>query len=302
MRLLINITCALLLTANFCSAQYQDKSSAVGVVGGYYMTNLWNKDDAKADQRLHVVQTLSYTTGVDYIGWLNNNFGIGLQALWANKGQDYSGFDTLTKTTFKYKTTLPYAQVNALVYYRSYNRYNPQQKFRFISYFGPYVGYNYAFRDQAEAFNEKGELIFGSYYDQDGLKDIKNDTVQAKFNKTIYKNLDFGFVFAPGFEWMVGPSTALTFNVRADIGASEVENKTNIQLKTDAPPYAKDFRPWDNLYAKYNPLTVEDLPAVIPDENLQYLKRAKTTNFTLGAWLGLRIYGSPRYFKETKKQ
>jgi hypothetical protein len=302
MRLFIKITCALLLSANFCSAQYQDRGSAFGIIGGYYMSNLWNKDDVKADQRLDIVQTLNYAAGVDYVSWLNNNFGIGMQALWANKGQEYKGYDTLTKSTLKFKTTLPYAQVNALIYYRSYNRYNPAQKFRFVSYFGPYVGYNYAFRDQADVYNDKGELLFSTYFDAGGAKNAKNDTVMAKFNKALYKNLDFGFIFAPGFEWMIGPSTALTFSIRADIGAAEVENKANLELVTNAPPYTKEYRPWDNLYAKYTPNTAFDVPSIIPAENLQYLKRAKTTNLSLGAWLGLRIYGSPRYFRAPKKQ
>jgi hypothetical protein len=220
----------------------------------------------------------------------------------ANKGQEYKGFDTLSKSTFKFKTALPYAQVNALVYYRSYNRYNPAQKFRFVSYFGPYVGYNYAFRDQAELYNVKGELVASSYYDASGLRDAKNDTALLKFNKALYKNLDFGFIFAPGFEWMIGPSTALTFTVRADIGAAEVENKSNLELVLNKAPFKEEYRLWDNLYAKYTPYTAADIPTTIPAENLQYLKRAKTTNLSMGAWLGLRIYGSPRYAKATKKQ
>jgi hypothetical protein len=301
MKLVIAIASLLfLMPITHCSAQGQDRGSAFGIVGGYYMSNLWNKDDVNADQRLDIVQTLNYAAGVDYVSWLNNNFGIGLQALWANKGQAYSGYDTLTKYTLKYATTLPYAQLNATVHYRSFNRYNPTQRFRFESYFGPYVGYNATYKDLTQIYNTKGELVFSYVYDQTGLKDAVKDTSVAKFNKTIYNTLDFGFVIAPGFEWMIGPSTALTLHVRADIGAADVENKTNQQRVITAPPYSQEYRHWDNLYAKYVGNTIFDVPATIPSENLQYLKRAKTTNLTMGAWLGLRIYGSPRYAKGGK--
>jgi hypothetical protein len=280
----------------FCTVD-RAQSQAFGLTGGYYMTNLWNVDDANADQRLDFVSTLKYGGGVEYLGWVNKNFGVGLQAQYLMKGQDYTSFDTINKLTTKFATTLNYAQISLLAYHRSYNRYKPEARFRFVSFFGPYFGFLPMYRDQAQVFDATGKQIAYGYYDNRGYNLGANDSNILKLKGQLYKNYDVGFVVAPGFEVMLSPKMALTFNVRADFGARSIENKTNLRKVLDVPPYEAPYYFWNDLYAKYSTNPTSPLPP----EVTQYNERARTTTFTAGAFLGLRFYTQPAYFKSGKR-
>jgi hypothetical protein len=272
---------------------YAQKASAFGLTGGYYTSSLWNEDDAKADQRLDMLSTLKYGYGVEYMGWVNRNIGVGIQGQYLMKGQNYQSFDTLSKITGKYSSNLNFAQVSLLVYHRSFNRYNPEARFRFVSYFGPYFAFLPNYREDIALYDANNKLIGATYYDNTGLKRATADTSIVKLRGQLYKNYDIGFVVAPGFECMISPQMALTFNVRADFGARLIENRKNLRQVTDTPPYEVPFFFWNDLYAKYNTAP----PSPLPAEVTQYNERARTTTFTAGAFLGLRFYASPMYAK-----
>jgi hypothetical protein len=279
------------IICTFAKIYAQDGNSS-GIFASYFMSTLNNQDDAKADSRMDFATTFRYAGGYDKIWWANKNFGTGMQIGYATTGQDYVGFtDTIAKTTYKGSTTLNYAKLAFFVYHRSFNRYKPEARFRFVSYFGPYVGLMPFFKDKTTFYDAAGNETYSAYYDQTGVKDGKTNVALFKLKGTIYNNYDFGFAVAPGLQFMITPKLAVGFNIRADFGLKSLENTSDLKkiLTNPNPPYEEAYYyGWDKLYAKYVPL-----PAGVTKD--PYDVRGITRNFAVGATLGLRYYAYPQY-------
>jgi hypothetical protein len=271
----------------------QDGNSS-GIYASYYMSTLNNQDDAKADSRLDFATTFRYAGGYDKVWWLNKNFGTGMQLGYATTGQEYSGLtDTVTKYNFKSSTTLNYGKIAFFVYHRSFNRYKPEARFRFVSYFGPYFGIMPFFKDKTTLYDAAGNELGSSYFDQTGVKDSKTNISIFKLKGTIYNNYDFGFAVAPGIQFMITSKLAVGLNVRADFGLKSLENTSDLKkiLTNPNPPYEEAYYyGWDKLYAKYVPLPT----GVTKDP---YDVRGITRNFAVGATLSIRYYAYPQFSK-----
>jgi hypothetical protein len=307
----ILLVLSLILVFNITS--FAQSGNATGIFGSYYMSQLANRDDVNADARLDLVTTFRWSAGIDKIWWANENFGTGMQVSYATAGQDYSGVDTFTKGSFKASTTLNYVKGAFLIYHRSHNRYNPEARFRFCSYFGPYFAFMPSYKDQYDMYDagskqvagdvktftnpitkeEKQYLVGSVYYDNSGVKDVITGRTLLKLKGTTYKNYDFGFIVAPGFQFMMTPKMALCFNIRGDFGLRGLESTSDLTqvLDNPNPPYDKArFYGWDNMYAKYWPY---------PDgyQKPTYDTRGLTKNFNVGAVLGIKIYAYRQFSK-----
>jgi hypothetical protein len=284
----ITITCLFLLLS-ISIMEAQDRMGFSGLFGTYNMNSMPNYDDKMADQRLDFVTTFKYAAGFEKATWFNSNFGIGGQASYWLSGQDYKGADTVAKTTFKASTTINYTKMGIYLYHKSFNRYNPNTRFRFVSYFGPYVAFNTGYSDNYSLFDAAGKKISEYTMIPAGAENnLDKNKVYLKLKKPIYKTFDFGFTVAPGFQIMITPKFGVGLNIRADVGATGVENTGDLRQKLDIAPYEASLVYWDGLYAKYT------VPTVAKDI---YDRRAKTYNTSFGASLSLRVYSTPQFAK-----
>ncbi len=282
---------ALLIGANSVIAQ--DKLGFTGVFGAYYISSLPNLDDKNADQRLDFVSTMKWAAGIEKATWFNDNFGIGAQASFWNAGQDYKGADTFAKTTFTGSTNITYTKLGLYLYHKSFNRYKPDARFRFLSYFGPYAALNVGYNDQQTVKNNVGVITQQTSFVPAGTQNnLDKDKLTMELKEPLYNTFDFGFTFAPGFQLMLTPKLALGFNVRADLGASNVENQRDLRKITLITPYEESYDYWNNLSSKYNSLS--SIEKVLKDN---YDRRPATFNTSYGASITLRMYSAPQFDK-----
>ncbi len=291
--LLLTIGCITFL--NISNAQMSaPRGSAKGVFASYYLSALPNVDDQNADKRLDYVTTFKFGAGIEQLKWHTNNFGTGLQASYWQNGQNYSGIlDTNTKTTYTAYTQLNYIKAAYGVHFRSYDRYNPEARFRFQCYVAPYIALNVGFSDKLFGKNTTGDTIVKYTFEPTKFVNNLNGSGNFDIKSPIYKFIDYGLIVAPGIQYMITPKWAITFGLRGDIGGSNVEFTDKNAIKNGSPS-GIDYDPWGALYAKYLPFNQYN-PAAKKDA---YDKRAGTKNFSLGAQLSVRIYSEPQYDKD----
>jgi hypothetical protein len=279
---------ALVTTAQ---AQRRQTNSVQGFSGGYYLSMLPNTDDLNADKRLDNVMTFNWGAAYERFKWTSNTFGHGWQLGYYNKGQDYSGvYDTVNKYNFTASTKMQYIKANYFIHFRSYNRYLPEQRFRFNSFLGPYAAFLLNFKDAAVVTDANNNKVGDFYFSPSGFRNNLNASSQFDVSTPIYKLYDIGFTVAPGFQYMITRKLGIAFHVRADISATNVENVKNLKRKT-SDPNQQDYYAWNNLYAKYLPYNQYN-PSLKKDE---YNVRSGTKNFTVGAFLTIRWYALPQY-------
>jgi hypothetical protein len=270
-------------------AQY---GKATGLLASFHYATMPNRDDLDADARLDYATTFRYGGGIEKLNFFANNFGTGFQLNFWQAGQNYTGIaDTFSKSTFKAATTLSYAKGSFLIHYRSWNRYNPQTRFRFTSYLGPYVSALVTFKDKIDLFDAAGNDIGGYSFTPLGKRGKTNSLADVDLKSPIYKFVDYGFIVAPGIQYMLTKKFALAFHIRADISAVNVEATGNLTQKVANPPYEKDFDLWGNLYAKYLPYDQYQPGLKKP----LYDERSTTKNLTIGAQLTARWYVNEQY-------
>jgi hypothetical protein len=282
-------TCFVIIVINTVSMA-QDKLGFTGLFGTYHMSMLPNVDDKNAGELLQFVQTFKYGAGLEKATWFNNNFGVGGQVSYWLTGQDYKGkIISLPKSTYTASTELSYTKLGLYLFHKSYNRYKPNAKFRFLSYFGPYVAYRIGYTDQITIKDSTGKIIGNSTFVPGGIENnLVRDTLFRKFKEPLYTTIDFGFTIAPGFQLMLTPKMAIGFNVRADLGGTSVENNKNLREIIPLAPYEKEYTYWNTLTAKYQ-------SSIIPKDPFD--RRGETFNSSFGAIISLRFYTQRQFDK-----
>ena len=254
-----------------------------GLAGGGFTSMLNNKDDQRADGRLDPqMMNFNWAAGIEGIYWFQPNFGFGGQALYWNGGAVYKGKDTITKLSLSAKTTLTYAKVPLMFYFKSYNRFYPNRRFRMNLQFGPYVGVLSGYSDKGDFKDENGEKVHSFSVSN---TTVKSDDSKGKINGNIMNPLDIGFAFGLGGEVRLWRRTIVALMIRTDVGISNTENKKGLKIKYDDDPSKEvDFNYWNGFYAKYNECTPEDKAAGFGQN------RRDTRNFSVGAFLSIRKY------------
>jgi opacity protein-like surface antigen len=276
--------------ANISNAQAWDRDvvqpgTAKGFYAGYTMAMLPNTDDNNAGPLLQYKTTFTYAAGLERLKWVHNNFGLGYQFGFHQTGQDYTGTDTITKYTLTASTRLNYIKGGIFLYFRSYNRYNPQAKFRFNCYIGPYFGITPSFNDNVKLFDAGGKLLSDYNYTITGGSPASGTTGKVDLRQPIYNLFDWGFAIAPGIQMQITKKFALGLNIRADLGAGNVENTGNIKKKVSNPTSPTDefYDHWSNLQNKYRQWSNPALKD-------KYNERPSTKNFTAGAFISAKWY------------
>lgn len=277
-------------------ANAQDKMGFSGLFGSYHMSSLPNDDDKNVDFRMDYVTTFRWGAGIEKATWFNQNFGMGFQGSYWNTGQDYKGvLDTsvANRTTYTASTTLTYGKLGVYLYHKSFNRYKPNARFKFLSYFGPYAAYRISFSDKYTLSDKLGKIIAQTNWVDEGVQNnLDKDKIFSKFREPKYKQYDLGFTIAPGFQFMITPRIGIGLNLRADLSGTNVENQKNIRLQTNVAPYESPYNPWVGLDGKYaTAYTAQDV----------YDTRPATININYGASLSLRFYTTQQYEKDFRR-
>jgi hypothetical protein len=268
------------------------QGKAKGFYAAYNLSMLPNRDDLDADQRLDYVTTFRFGAGFEKINFKSNNFGIGYQLGVCQTGQDYTGLDTFTKLRISASTNLTYAKLSLNLLYRSYDRYNPEKRFKVTTSLGPYIALMGSFKDEVKVYDAANTLVGDYYFEPSGLRNTKATNTNIDLKEPIYNLLDIGFSVAPGIQYMITPKLAVVFQVRADVSATNVENTGNIKKKLANPPANpadENYDKWGNLYAKYIDYS--------PLKKDPYNVRPATKNLNVGAQLTIRIYDFPQFSK-----
>jgi hypothetical protein len=261
----------------------------MGFVGGGFTSMLNNRDDMSADQRLDPqMMNFSYAGGIEIMSWFQRTIGFGGQLMYWQGGAAYLGEDTITKMKLTAKTTMTYAKMPLMFYFKSYNRYYPNRRFRFNSSFGPYVAMLLSYNDYVKVYNDDWKVSRESTFSgttftgkATGAQDTK-----GKITSTLYNPFDLGFVFALGGEARLWRRTIISLNLRTDIGFSNVENTRKMKINYDSSNTDLDFAYWNSLYAKYNS------PNALDVTKGWEANRPSTKNFSMGAFLTIKKYMS----------
>ncbi len=259
----------------------------VGVVAGGHMSMLNNRDDINADDRLNSETNFKYSFGVERHRWINNNFGYSAQALYSLQGAAYSGYDTLSKLTLAASTSLTYLKLPVLFQYRSYNQYRPNRRLRANIYFGPYAALLTNFVDKMKltnsdnTYSSESTVTLLSYSGSTNFNGIITKAIPGSFDLPIYKMIDLGFVGGIGAEMRLWKKTVVALTLRADIGATDVENKTTFKVKYDNGS-SVETNYWKELYFKYH--------GKIAGDNVTKFNRPATKNFSAGVFLSVRKF------------
>ncbi|HMN33177.1 MAG TPA: outer membrane beta-barrel protein [Chitinophagaceae bacterium] len=254
-----------------------------GFAGGGFTSMLNNKDDQRADKRLDPqMMNFSWAAGIEGIYWFQPTFGLGGQALFWNGGAAYKGYDSLTDLTLSAQTALTYAKIPIMFYFKSYNRYYPNRRFRMNLQFGPYVGLMTGFSDKGTYKDANGDKVHSFSVSNTS---ITNGTDKGKVSGSIMNPLDAGFVFGLGGEVRLWRRTIVALMIRSDVGISNVENRNGLKVTFESDPSnEQDFNYWSGYYAKYTLCTPEDIAAGYGQN------RRATKNLSVGAFLSIRKY------------
>jgi hypothetical protein len=270
--------------------------AATGLFGSFHYSTMPNRDDLTANYKLDYVTTFKFGGGIEHLTFKSNNFGWGYQMSYWGAGQNYKGIiDSINNINYTAATDLTYAKGALLVHYRSYDRYNPDARFKFSSYLGPYIAFLGTFSDKFELFDKDAKKLGSSSYTPVGFRPDGTGGVGNKdFKAPIYNYLDFGFVIAPGVQYMLTPKFGIAFHIRADISAKNVENTGNIKEKTTIAPFEAAYDQWDELYCKYIPYDPTGTGLI---KKPVYDVRPSTKNLTVAAQLTLRFYAEDQFTK-----
>jgi hypothetical protein len=280
------LVCIAISTNHQLLAQY---GKATGFLASYHYSTLPNRDDLDAGAWLDYATTFKFGAGLEHLTFISNNFGWGYQLNYWGVGQKYTGVvDSINGINFKAATDLNYVKSAFLVHIRSYNRYNPEARFRFTSYLGPYFSFLASFKDRIDVYDKAGAKIGGSTQTILGTRNDAGSSFDVNLKNPIYKLFDWGFVIAPGVQYMISKKTAIVLQVRGDVSAKNVEATGNLVQKITPPPYEKEYDHWNNLFAKYN-----SYPAGFKKD--PYNVRGTTKSLTVGAQLTIRFYAHPQY-------
>lgn len=288
-KLILSLLLIISFSPLFAQYEFSTRNSDVpvlgfnwGLVGGGFTSMLNNRDDMRADERLDPqFMNFNWAAGVECMYWFQPNFGFGGQVMYWNGGAKYTGYDTMSKLDLKAKAEMTYLKVPLMFYFKSYNRYKPNQRVRMNICFGPYIALLSGFADGGGLYNEKGDEV--AYFGVDG-KQLESGGVKGKINGNIYNPIDIGFVLGIGAEARLGRKTIVALTLRTDVGISNVENTKGLKITYDGETEPQDFKYWEGYYAKYIGPTPTDIT-----EGYGVNRRA-TKNFSIGAFLTIKRY------------
>lgn len=254
-----------------------------GIVGGGFTAMLTNRDDIDADERLNIeMMNFSYGGGIEGVYWFQRNVGFGGQMLYWQGGSKYSGFDSLSGFNLAAKTTMTYAKIPLMFYFKSYNRYYPNRRTRFTAQFGPYVSMLLNYKDDV-TLTYKDDPSIKTNYNFSKSKYVTKD-LTGTLNGELYNPFELGFVFGIGAELRLWRKTVVALNLRTDVGISDVENKKIMTLDYSNGIRDTNFAYYSRNYAKYNAPNAQDVTAGWEPN------RPATKNFSIGAFISIRKY------------
>lgn len=256
-----------------------------GVVGGGHSALLVNRDDIESETLQPQTMNFTYFTGVERIRWYTPHFGFGQQVLLWNGGAAYKGTTAPgdNAPTLDAKTKLTYAKIPLLFWYKSYNRWHPERRFRVNTFFGPYFALLSSAQEDFTVSTPGTDdqytytLKSGSYVgiDKDSVQFFDGNADDASPAKIF----DYGFTMGAGFEVRLWRRTVVALTIRTDVGMTEVENKDF--SVTDAGGTRYNF--YQDVIGKFNPY---------PAGSGQFFdyNRPETRNMSFGAQLSIRKY------------
>ncbi len=290
---LIASVCFLTSDAQFNYGYKNDNVPVVGrqygVVGGGISTGIYNRDDMESTQLDPQIMNFTYFAGAERVRWYNPWFGIGQQFLLWNAGAKYTGkLDTTENSpTIDATTTLSYAKMPLLFWFKSYNRYNPERRLRVNTFFGPYIAFLLdAQEDFRVAVPNTDPATYVDYsFNANGLRATDQDGVELGSSSLISGGninslIDWGFTMGAGVEMRLWRKTVVSLMVRTDLGMSDVENKG---ARVNDLTTGNEYGFYEDVSAKYINLT----PAV--GANFEQ-NRPDSRNFSFGAQLSIRKY------------
>jgi len=270
--------------------QFTDESIPVtgiqyGLVGGGHTAQLFNRDDVNSLGVQPQFMNFNYFAGAERIRWYTPHFGIGQQALLWNAGAKYAGpADTsMNAPSLVGTTTLQYAKVPVLFYWKSYSRWKPDRRLRVNTYFGPYIAMLANAREEWTISLNGSDDFFTYMLESGSFTAIDKDSNQFFDGNAddgeLYKFIDYGFVMGAGVEIRLWKRTVVALTLRTDIGLAEVENK-DFKVNTATGTRYRFFK---DIFSKYQPYGISS------DPNFDY-NRPETNNFSIGAQLSIRKY------------
>ncbi len=288
--LIVMCICAYQGNAQF-NYTYTDETTPVvgiqyGVVGGGHTAMLFNRDDVESELINPATMNFTYFAGAERIRWYVPHFGVGQQVLFWNAGAKYTGQFTAGDNvpTFTATTSLTYAKIPLLFYWKSYSRWHPDRRMRANAYFGPYISMlmdameesviSVPGTDIQDTYTLKSGSYIGKNKDGDQFFDGNADDGQ------LFKMFDWGFTMGAGVEFRLWRKTVIALTLRSDLGMAEVENK---DFQVDAPGTNTRYRYYKDITEKYVPYTAAAGPTF--DSN-----RPETRTFSLGAQLSIKKY------------
>jgi hypothetical protein len=290
---LLSFLLALTCSTTFAQYEFSNRNSDApvlglnwGFVGGGFTAMLNNRDDLNADERLNPqFMNFNWAAGAECMYWFQPYFGFGGQLMYWNAGAKYTGLDTLTQVKFSAQTKMTYIKLPLMFYFKSYNRYYPNRRTRFNVCFGPYIALMTGFSDNGTYKDSLGQELSKISVSGDVFESGATGAMtKGKLNGNILNPFDIGFVFGIGGEIRLWKRTVVAFNIRTDVGITNVENTKGLKLKYEGQATDIDFNYWKDLYAKYNSLNAADKAAGIESN------RRATKNFSVGAFLTIKKY------------
>jgi hypothetical protein len=263
----------------------QKNGNATGVWATYGMSRLFNADDMALKNYLKPQTTLKYGGGIEKMSLWGNHFGHGFQLSYHDVGQNYSIYDTFSKTTTNIATSLNTIRAGIGFYYRSYNIYKPMKKLRFTCYFGPTFNLSPFFSERYTITDANAKILSDGEFVPLGYRNKLSSVADFDLTKPIYKIATMGFAIAPGIEYTLKKKTTIYLSFRSDISQGNLENREIIKRKIPNPPYETAYSYWDNLIAK---------GVASPTPINEFNRRPATKSFFVGAQLGVRFYSEPQ--------
>lgn len=254
-----------------------------GFVGGGYTSMLTNRDDIQADQRLDIeMMNFNWAAGIEGVYWFQRTVGFGGQVLYWNAGCSYSGSDTITGFNLTAKTKMTYAKMPLMFYFKSFNRYYPNRRTRFTAQFGPYVAMLMDYKEDVTRTYKDDPSIKTNYKFSKGS--YSTTGITGTLSGDLYNPFELGFTFGIGAEARLWRRTVVAFNLRADIGISNVENTKVMTMNYSDGSRDTMFTYFSKDYAKYNAAnSIDQAGGWLPN-------RPATKNFSVGAFLSVRKY------------
>ncbi len=255
-----------------------------GVVAGGHSATLYNSDDVSSEL-IAPATNFTYFAGAERLQWYNPHFGVGQQLLLWNAGAKYTGKlnPADNAPNINATTTLSYVKLPVLFWWKSYNRWHPDRRFRANTFFGPYVAMLLGGQEEWN-ITVPGTDVNNTYLLKSGSYTAKDKDGNQFFDGLAddgqpFKIFDWGFTMGGGIEMRMWTNTVVSLTVRADIGMPEVENK-KFEVNNEA---GKRYRFYADITEKFIPYTTAQ--GEFFDNN-----RGETTNFSYGAQVSIKKY------------